>query len=255
MGSSSIIHFRFGRIPMLLNQNNWEWKLVKKNVAICDHCIVLDRLSYDTLLNVGLKNVSIIPNPISQKIIVQINEHINNPIREKGVVLFVGHIIPEKGVYELVESCKQIPEVKEVRIVGPIEDEVKRTLELKGNGKITFLGVKEHYDIINEMKRCSIFVLPSYTEGFPNVVLEAMISSCPIIATSVGAIPEMLADGAGICVEPKKVMQLTESIELLINNATLANKFGMNAKQHAINKYSMDIVVEKLENIWLTKLN
>ena len=62
-----------------------------------------------------------------------------------------------------------------------------------------------------------VFVLPSYTEGFPNVIIEAMAMGKPIIATSVGAIPEMLDEGCGVVVPPKDADSLQKALQKVCN--------------------------------------
>lgn len=79
------------------------------------------------------------------------------------------------------------------------------------------------------MLKCTVFVLPTYTEGFPNVVLESMACGCPIVATSVGAIPEMLDGGAGIVIEPRNVEQLRDAVAWVLENPERAAEMGAQA--------------------------
>ena len=71
--------------------------------------------------------------------------------------------------------------------------------------------------------------MPSYTEGCPIVVLEAMLCKTPIIASSVGAIPELLSDECGLLVERKNVNDLTEKIDYLLKNPELQERLIKNA--------------------------
>src|SRR5690606_19974713 len=115
--------------------------------------------------------------------------------RKPRTLLFAGHVVPTKGVFELIESTKGIENL-EVKFVGycskKMKDEIQKKVK-ESNTTYTLLGELDYKDTINEMLQCDIFVFPSHTEGFPNVILEAMACSCPIIATDVGAIPEMLS--------------------------------------------------------------
>lgn len=256
--AKTCIHFRFGRIPQLSIKKNWEWKLLKTVCKMADKVIVIDIQSYKTLQSEGLKNVFYLPNPLSEEIETKVK---NSPVvhRGKGSVLFVGHIIPAKGVYELVTACSQLTEVTNLTLIGPYEKSVHQDLmmisEKKGcDGWIGFTGNKDQSYIIDKMKECSVFVLPSYTEGFPNVILESMASAAPVIATNVGAIPEMLDEKntqpAGICVNSMDVDVLRDEIKEVLNNPLKSNRMGELAQKRVFEEYSMKIVVEKLINIW-----
>lgn len=258
-GIKTIIHFRFGRIPELIEKNNWEWKLLKIVVKLADKVIVIDKASYNTLINAGFNNVVLLPNPVAPAVlnIVAFNSSIK---REQGVVLFVGHVVKTKGIFELIEACKQIPNIK-LRIVGHIETETRLKIEeVSNNAKwIEIVGEEPYDEVIKEMLRCDIFVLPTYTEGFPNVILESMACGCAIIASSVGAIPEMLEDDengkkCGILVSPRDVMGLCGAVKSLLNNDAIKTEFRLNAKNRVNEKYNMLSIWRQLCRIWTNLL-
>lgn len=253
-GIKTIIHFRFGRIPELIEKNNWEWKLLKIVVKLADKVIVIDKASYNTLINTGFNNVILLPNPVAPAVlnIVASNSSIK---REQGVVLFVGHVVKTKGIFELIEACKQIPNIK-LRIVGHIETETRLKIEeVSNNAKwIEIVGEEPYDEVIKEMLRCDIFVLPTYTEGFPNVILESMACGCAIVASSVGAIPEMLKDddgnSCGMLVKPQDANSLKNAILTYKYNPKLKISHGGNAKKCVEERYSLDIVWSRMIGIW-----
>lgn len=257
-GIKTIIHFRFGRIPELIEKNNWEWKLLKIVVKLADKVIVIDKASYNTLINAGFNNVVLLPNPVAPAVlnIVASNSSIK---REQGVVLFVGHVVKTKGIFELIEACKQIPNIK-LKVVGHIETETRLKIEeVSNNAKWIEIVGEEPYDkVIKEMLRCDIFVLPTYTEGFPNVILESMACGCAIIASSVGAIPEMLEDEngkkCGILVSPRDVMGLCGAVKSLLNNDAMKTEFRLNAINRVNEKYNMLSIWRQLCRIWTNLL-
>ena len=128
----------------------------------------------------------------------------------------------------------------------------------KNNNWLDIVGEKSFEDTIKEILSCELFVLPSYTEGFPNVILESMACGCSIIATKVGAIPEMLdIDGkkpCGLCIEPKNVFQLRSSILKLLDDEILAFELGKRAKRRVNEEYSMPVVWSKMVDIWKSVL-
>lgn len=254
--TKAIIHFRFGRTPQILKNKNWECILLKYVVSIADKAIFIDTPSYESMKNHGFNNIELLPNPISPKVNAIINKL--GPIeREQRSILFVGHCYKEKGVYELVEACKQISNVK-LKLVGSIQSSIKGDLLQNGGEFITIVGEEPYEKIIEDMLRCDIFILPSYTEGFPNVILEAMACGCAIIATNVGAIPEMLDNDdekkSGIVINPHSIIDLKYAINYLFDNEMLKASLRTQAELRVKQKYEMSVIWRRMENIWMNTL-
>ncbi len=255
IGIKTIIHFHFGRIPQLYKSQNWEWKLITKVIALASSVIVIDKSSYDALLDAGFTNVSLLPNPLSP-IVERLVDNNSKVKRLENRILFAGHVIKTKGVFELIEACKDIPDI-ELKLVGKVLPEVEAELRKcwgDGKGNLIITNNIPFEDVVKEMLSCSLFVLPTYTEGFPNVILESMACGCPIITTPVGAIPEMLNIGhekeCGICVKPRTIKSLKTTIVRLLEDKELANKLGENAKDRVVEQYSMEVVWKELDSIW-----
>lgn len=250
----TIVHFHFGRIPQLLVSKGWEYHLLKRVIKKADMVVVMDETSYKALNSRGVKNVSLIPNPLSA-LVVRTAEHIGDIKREPRTITFVGHVVQNKGVFELVEACRGIDNV-ELRIVGHATLEIQSALErtAKIKGLVKFLGTLPLDEVIKEMKTCGVFALPTYSEGFPNVIIESMACGCPIITTPVGAIPEMLnifgEVPCGVCVEPRNVEQLRQAICHMLDNPDQAKAYGERAKERVHKEYSMNVVWKYLLNAW-----
>lgn len=254
--SHSVIHYRFGRIPELSKSRNWEWKLIERVSSKSDRIVVIDRDSYKTLKAEGFNHVRYLPNPLQEKTLELIE---NNAAltRIPRSILFVGHVIPSKGIFELVEAVKSIPDVK-LTIAGLAEEDIKnKLLELAGEGSetwLTLLGHVGYEETIKQMLSCEVFALPSYTEGFPNVILEAMACGCAIVATEVGAIPEMLEDENdkhyGLLIKPQDAEGLKNAIQKLLGDEAFCKESRVNAKQRVVNRYSMPQIWKKMVTIW-----
>ena len=258
-GIKTIIHFRFGRIPDLAKQNNWEWKLVKKIISLVDKAIVIDNSTYKILEDAGFRNLVFLPNPISKKvrIIVEKNQNI---VHEERLLMFVGHVVLLKGVYELIDACKRIPNIK-LKMVGYVLPEMRKQLRKfagENNNWLQIVGEEPYEDVIKDMMRCELFVLPTYTEGFPNVILESMACGCAIITTPVGAIPDMLDinsdNPVGICVPVKNSDALYEKILYCLEHKIETKLMCVRAKERVNREYSMPSVWTKMENIWRSLL-
>lgn len=252
----SVVHFRFGRIPELVTMKNWEWKLLKKVINCADVAVTIDLKSYMTLISEGFTNVANLPNPISDEILNTINEKKNIAAQPRSII-FVGQMLETKGIYELVEVCSKIPDIK-LNMFGLLPKGVKKKLlDLAGYDSDKWLNIAGEVDydlVVINMMTSFVFVLPTYTEGFPNVILESMACGCPIVACGVGAIPEMLAIDSdtpcGICIEPRNKVQLKEAIEYMLDNPESAKIFGDRAKQRVVENYSIDSIWESLLGIW-----
>ena len=256
-GVKGVIHFHCGRIPGMAIANNWRWKVLKRAVKNASATIVLDNESYKTLLDNGFDNVYQIPNPLSDNIAERALELSKETARIPDRLLYVGHVIPTKGVYELVEACSKLPDV-ELYLLGLVKPEVEADLKTiianRAGDWCHLIGEKSHDEVLQEMAKCDVFVFPSYTEGFPNVIIEAMACGCPIIASSVGAIPEMLgADEetqSGILVKPKDVDGLKNEIVRILDNETAKTELSLKAQKRVKEKYAIDSVWRKILKVW-----
>lgn len=253
----SIIHLHFGRLPELVDKKNGEWYILKKVLRQCDVIVPMNKPTEKTLFDNGFKNVRYLPNPLNEEIIRQVSDMEGGVQRKAKQLLFVGHVYDTKGVFELVKGCKDIEGVR-LRIVGKYTNEIRETLlslSVSSNHKdwIDFVGEIPHKEVIKEFLEADIFVFPSYTEGFPNVILEAMACGCPIIASDVGAIPEMLDienDPCGICIKTKSEKEVHDAVYSLLNECHKKRDLAVKAKQRVNSIYLIPIVWQELLNIW-----
>ncbi len=253
-----IIHWHFGRIPELAVVRNSEYRKILKIIKKVDASIVLDNKSLYALQAESCQNIYCIPNPITDSVI-QAAKNIDavaiQKDRERGVVLFVGHVIRNKGIYELVTACAQCDLVKRLIVVGPYKQEDKSNLmllaKIKGDSTwLDFRGELKREDVYDYYKKAAIFCLPSYTEGFPYVILESMAFACPIVSTDVGAIPEMLSEQSGVVINPKDIHGLTFAIENLLHDKSQADSYGINAYKRVMSCYSVESIMTQFANLW-----
>lgn len=253
--TKTVIHFHFGRIPEVVLKKKWEWFLLRYVIKMSDVALTMDEFSYSSLIDQGFTNAHYLPNPLSLSILSQIKSESVQVNRVSSKVLFVGHVIPSKGVYDLVDACREIEGI-ELHVVGKVLPEVKEEMErrAKQGDWLRFEGELCRESVIREMLSSEIFVLPSYTEGFPNVILESMACGCAVVATSVGAIPEMLnikdGNACGICVTPRDVLGLRMSIETLLKDKKLSRNLGALAAERVNEMYMVPKVWESLKTQW-----
>jgi glycosyltransferase involved in cell wall biosynthesis len=169
-------------------------------------------------------------------------------------VLFVGWILEAKGVRELLEAARALPEVR-FTLVGPVQpgfvEAIRPELDALRD-RVTLLPSLPREQVMELYRRADVFALPSHREGFPNVVLEAMAAALPVVATTVGAIPDAVRDGRdGILVPPRDAAALTAALRRLVEDRGERLSMGASARQRAVSVYALDAVVAQLEAIYL----
>ena len=253
----TVVHFHFGRIPQLRKAGNWEWKLLCRVVRKADIALPIDQMSYDALVSAGFTNVEYLPNPVAQKVSDFVGQHSGETHRDERMVFYAGHCIKTKGIYELVQACSQMKDIRLV-LAGHIEEETKRELEELAHHEpwLVIKGELPHEEILRLMLQCGVYVLPSYTEGFPNVILESMACGCAIVATTVGAIPEMIGEEGGkhygLLVPPQDTERLAAAIERLLSDSELRGECRRNVCRRVNERYNMEAVWQQLSHIWLS---
>ncbi len=251
----TVLHFHFGRIPSIVQQNGWEWWLLRNVMRYVDVAVAIDQGSFQTLASMGYDRVVYIPNPIAPAVTAYVNKNKDFIRRDERMILFVGNCLRYKGIYELVEACKGIPNIHLV-LLGGIEEKVKGELYnmVDGADWLRFLGQRSYEEVLMMMQKCDVFVLPSHTEGFPNVILESMASGCAIVATEVGAIPEMLKDEdgqkCGLTIAPKNVQALKDAINYFFDNPDFKQECSRRAKMRVNKMYNMQNIWSQLVQVW-----
>ena len=250
----TVLHFHFGRIPSIVNNKGWEWWLLSKVMRYVDVTIPIDKESYGALKRAGFSKIIYVPNPLSPTVPAYVDSYINLIQRDERMVLFVGECLRDKGIYELVEACRDIPDIHLV-LAGYIEESTKQDLIKisKEEEMLKFLGQMPYEEVLRLMMICGIFVLPSYTEGFPNVILESMACGCAIIATTVGAIPELIGeeDGRqnGVLIPPRNADALKKALNQLLNDGKLKDTCRYNVRCK-VKKYNMESIWLNLVDVW-----
>jgi glycosyltransferase involved in cell wall biosynthesis len=175
----------------------------------------------------------------------------------KKQIIFVGNIRPVKGIEYLINAMRLIVEKEPTTrlvIVGSYNSNFIKRIPSDISEKIYLIGFVDNNKVSGFMKSSDILVLPSLSEGVPNVLLEAMAVGLPIVATNVGGIPEIISDGInGFLVEPRSSQQLAEKILLLLNNRFLCSNISQNNLLKA-KSYDVNIITLKLEE-YLKSIN
>lgn len=176
--------------------------------------------------------------------------------RKHGEVLFLGRLGKRKGTYDLLEAAARITENHpQLRLLlggdGELDQVWARAIELNIADKVELLGWIREVNKERHLGSAMIFVLPSYNEGLPMSVLEAMAAGLPVISTTVGGIPEAVTDGIeGFLVEPGDVSALANRLEQLLSNPGLAEHMGKAARRKIETAFSSETILPKLEKLY-----
>lgn len=136
--------------------------------------------------------------------------------------VFISHVIPEKGVDEIIEAFQWLDNTYTLDIFGPILDK-KYSKEYFFKHNISYLGALEPGEVIKKLNEYDVAILPSYKEGYPGIVIEAYSLGMPVITTSLQAIKEIVDSyKTGILIEPKNANELFDAI-MYFNENNYAN--------------------------------
>lgn len=243
-----VYHIHFGRIPEIQKKNNWEWKLIQSVLKRVTNIIAIDKNTMCALKNDNESKLYYIPNPIC------INQLPLRTKKTEKVVMYLGWVIREKGIEELLQAwTRAYKQHKDwnLWIVGPYNETYLQALKQKyALENVEFMGEKSHDRAMELLNRASIFVLPSYTEACPYVIMEAMALGKVIIASDVGNIPEMLSEDCGLLVEAKNSCQLFDAFNQVIEKKVDTQTLQEHAILKATQLYDIKYIMERYIECW-----
>lgn len=245
----TIYHLHFGRIPQIAYSNSVEWRLMCHAMRLCSAVVTIDARTHDTIKEYmpGL-SVAYVPNPVD---IAELPEPHTTCSK---TVIFLSMVLKKKGIEELLSAWETVYEKHpdwKLSIVGPYNEDYLHYLKThySSNG-LNWEGEKKHSEAMLLLNDSEIFILPSHTEGFPNVVLEAMALAKPIIASRVGAIPEMLADNCGVLIDAGDTRSIVSALSGLIAASEKRHQLGENAYKKLTHEYTIDKVMARYVAEW-----
>jgi glycosyltransferase involved in cell wall biosynthesis len=179
----------------------------------------------------------------------------------KTIFLFLGRLHPKKGLDLLVKAFTEVAKVRSdtaLVFAGPDESgcqlSIASYLDGEGlGGRCLFTGMLGDEERLAALSAAHIFVLPSYSEGFPLATIEALAAGLPVILTEACNVPDIEEQGAGIIVKPE-VSSLQQAMLRLADDPTVRKQMGINGRQLALDAYSWDTVAERMGSVYQTVL-
>jgi rhamnosyl/mannosyltransferase len=197
---------------------------------------------------------------------IDINQfELNDKMREKvksirdkygpKIILFVGRLIYYKGVEYLVEAMKEVDATLLLVGEGPLKKDLINLANKMGiKDKIVFVGRVDDEDLVSYYHACSIFALPSIanSEAFGIVQLEAMACGKTVINTNLPTgVPYVSLNGeTGITVPPRDSSALADALNVLLNNADLCEKYGLNARKRVEEEFTMKLMMDRVLSVY-----
>ena len=176
--------------------------------------------------------------------------------RESSTLLFLGRLGARKGALDLIEAMAVIREsFSGARLCiggdGDVAGARRRAAALGLTGQVELLGWVRGAEKLVLLKSATIYVLPSYNEGLPMGVLEAMSAGLPVVSTPVGGIPEAVTDGVeGYLVQPGDINRLSDCIDRLLGDAELRRRMGQAGRMKVERLFSADVVLPQFEAVY-----
>lgn len=247
-GCPVLFHLHGGEFPVFIEQrlHGWRQRLAIALIRGCRAAFALSAPAAAWLSErCEVSSVEVFPNPVP--------DCAAQPLRRGRDVLFLGRLEQRKGVFDLVRAfAKASAGLPGTRLVLAGEGDSAALLALAArlgiSHRLVLPGWVEPVQRAVLLAGAGVLVLPSYHEQMPMVLLEAMACGIPVIATKVGAIPEMLANGkCGILLPVKDTEQLAASIICMMHDNILADRLSACGSERVRSTYAVGKVIERLK--------
>jgi glycosyltransferase involved in cell wall biosynthesis len=177
-------------------------------------------------------------------------------------ILCVGRLVPEKGQAVLVEAIAALAAREQSVSVtfageGPQRAALDALAERLGvRGRVSFRGAVSQAELRGLYEQASIFCLPSFAEGVPVVLMEAMAMRLAVISTRIAGTPELIEDGRdGLLVPPGRSDQLAEALERIITDSSLRADLGKAGREKVLREFSLERSAAQLHALFAEQLS
>lgn len=264
-GVRVIIHVHDGSLPQWHSaQPPWVQGLFARFMERADTVVVLSASWRSELqaLAPGAR-FRVIPNPVELSAVQNRDEGERSVAcigseavaSDSRAILFMGRLVPEKGLGELLQAVHRLtlhhPHWRwTLAGDGDLEAVRQRVSELGLQQQVVLPGHLSDPDKQRALAQADLLVLPSWAEGQPLAVLEAMAWSVPVVATRVGDVPGLLACGAGVLVKPQDPAGLAEAIEGTLQERARLRRMGAIGRAHVARHHSPQVVARELSALY-----
>lgn len=254
-GNSNLIHLHGSEFEKFYkNSSVTVKKLIVRNFEKATTVIVLSESWSKFVLNIAPNsNVQVLNNYVNRLPKLEITE--NKPSNSLNM-LFMGMLGERKGIYDLLEVTKDlVHDGYDVKLFiggnGEIDKVKKVITELCLNKHVEVLGWVSGDEKVKLFNECDVYVLPSYNEGLPMAILEAMSLGKCVISTKVGGIPELINNGEnGFIIQPGNKPELKNVLAKICENRRMLIDIGNNSFDTYKNGFSDEVIIPKIKGIY-----
>ena len=238
-------------------------KFIKKGeeraVKYADEIIVLSKNVQKYFKDTYGRNTIFIPNGVNKPELIKADIITNKyGIKKDDYILFLGRMVPEKGIHYLIEAFNNLKTNKKLVIAGGASDTDQYYSELKekvkGNKNIIFTGFVQGKELEELYSNAYIYCLPSDLEGMPLSLLEAMSYKNCCLTSDIDECAEVLED-KGITFKKSNVKDLQKILQYLCDNKSKVEECKNEAQSYILNKYNWDDVTEKTLELYMKEGN
>jgi glycosyltransferase involved in cell wall biosynthesis len=231
--------------------------LVRMPFRAATCCVVLGQLWRDWLVeSVGIDagKVVIVYNGVP--VVAAVGGVTGEQPHQTRHMLFLGNLMQRKGIFDLLQAVARLPaELPPWRLTVAGGGEVERcqalAAELGIADRVRFAGWVDQARARSLLAEADMLVLPSYDEGLPLVILEALGMGTPVVCTPVGAIPEVLEDlRTALFVRPGSPEDLSRKLQLLLEDAALRRTLSTNGLALFAARFTLDAFIDQLFNVY-----
>ncbi|MGE0224543.1 MAG: glycosyltransferase family 4 protein [Acetobacteraceae bacterium] len=256
MGAQVLLHLHAAQIiAYYQSMPAWSRPLLRGMFRTADRSVVLGDLWRRWLideLGVPARQIAIVRNGVPATALPPLPRSPDAPFR----LLFLGNLQERKGVSDLLNALASRPDT-ERRVMltmaggGPIDTYRAKAEALGIADRVIFTGWVEQAEIRRLLAGSDALILPSYDEGLPMVILEAIASSVPVICSPVGAIPEVFEDGkTALFVTPGDSAEIAAAIDRLARNEDLCERLATESNALFRRDFTMTTFAQRIGEIY-----
>lgn len=234
------------------SKSEFQLKVIRTIFSLCSLRLCLGSNGAQLFEDKTLQKWNILFNPVPELDISKMNHNTCN-------FTFMGELSQRKGIHDLLKAFSQSDHENAQLFVagnGDIDDLKSRCRELKIENNVSFLGWINNTEKKELLAKTDVVILPSYAEGLPMSILEAMSVGLPVITTPVGSVEDAITDHVhGLLVDPGNINGICSAINELVSDKEKREYLGSNAKLKFHQSFEVHVVAKKLAEYYTSLIS